>query len=156
MNRWPIKMNQIINRKHCLPTKTNTRRADAWNSEAVFFQPGKRWLRQNLLRVLYMSWYLCTLYFPKRQSLIIAACNLAIWRFFFHLIVYDTLKHQQQCFWYSQRLEIRLFSIKKSGLPFSQAFLKVYLLEKINKPTVVTRKLNNYNRRLFFQRDDQS
>ena len=72
----------VLDWMYCLPTKTNTRRADTWNSEAVFFQPGKRWLRQNLLRVTNMSWYLLHSKFPKRQSLIIAACNLAIGRFF--------------------------------------------------------------------------
>ena len=30
-------------------TKTNTCRADEWNSEAVSFQPGEKWLSQNLL-----------------------------------------------------------------------------------------------------------
>ena len=29
--------------------KTNTHGANEWNSEAVFFQPGKKWLSQNLL-----------------------------------------------------------------------------------------------------------
>ena len=29
--------------------KTNTHGANEWNGETVFFQPGKKWLSQNLL-----------------------------------------------------------------------------------------------------------
>ena len=51
--KWPIQMSQIKNRKHCHPTKTNTRRADEWNSgqffSFFFFQPEKKWPRRNLL-----------------------------------------------------------------------------------------------------------
>ena len=47
-----------------------------------FFQEGKKWLWQNLLRVTNMSWNLLHSIFSKQKSLTIAAFTLAISRFF--------------------------------------------------------------------------
>ena len=93
---------KITNQKHCLLTKTNTRRADEWNgsdSAAVFyycfFSQKRNGFDKVSSAVTNMSWYSLHSVFSKRKSLSTAAVNLFDnFSFFFHLIVNDTLRQQ--------------------------------------------------------------
>ena len=90
-------MSQIKNRKHCLSTKTNTRRADEWNGGQFFccccFQPEKKWPRENLLCSHKYELIFTTLYIFQTTILEQSCCS-SIWQFFFHLVVKDILKKQ--------------------------------------------------------------
>ena len=58
-----------------------------------FFQPGKKWLRENLIRHHKYKLIFAALYIF--QTIILEySCRYSIWWFFFHLIVNDTLKQQ--------------------------------------------------------------
>ena len=76
-------------------TKTNTCRADEWNSEAVSFQPGEKWLSQNLLcshkyELLFAALYKI-IFLTKSCEY---SCHQSIWQVFSHLIINHTWKQQ--------------------------------------------------------------
>ena len=76
-------------------TKTNTCRVDEWNSEAVSFQLGDKWLSQNLLcshkyELLFAALYKI-IFLTKSCEY---SCHQSIWQVFSHLIINHTWKQQ--------------------------------------------------------------
>ena len=76
-------------------TKTNTCRVDEWNSEAVSFQLGEKWLSQNLLcshkyELLFAALYKI-IFLTKSCEY---SCHQSIWQVFSHLIINHTWKQQ--------------------------------------------------------------
>ena len=76
-------------------TKTNTYRVDEWNSEAVSFQLGEKWLSQNLLcshkyELLFAALYKI-IFLTKSCEY---SCHQSIWQVFSHLIINHTWKQQ--------------------------------------------------------------
>ena len=76
-------------------TKTNTCRADEWNSVAVSFQLGEKWLPQNLLcshkyELLFAALYKI-IFLTKSCEY---SCHQSIWQVFSHLIINHTWKQQ--------------------------------------------------------------
>ena len=61
-----------------------------------FFQRGKKWLWQNLLRGHKYELKFTALHIFQTKILDYRCLTLTIWRFFFYLIENDTLKHKQQ------------------------------------------------------------
>ena len=76
-------------------TKTNTCRADEWYSEAVSFQPGEKWLSQNLLCSHKYELLFAALY---KIIFLTKSCEYSghqsIWQVFSHLIINHTWKQQ--------------------------------------------------------------